>query len=356
MDEPFRKDMLDRSRRDRPLYLQVYEILRSHALNAAPDSGNVLPSTGRLAEMFGVAENTIRQAMNLLVEARLVCRIRHRGTVLTSEQLPDDPQGSSRSIGLVFPAEGYGFWRNLLQIMHAEAERNGYSLDIYLYRWNSLSDERRALGKAFRGCSGVILYPNSQGNDRSLIAEYNARRIPLVLFLLYYDDLNVSIVASGNYQAAYELTETLIRDGCRKIIFVHDHFQLITAKVRLAGYRKALEDNHLEFRSDLVRAEDCRRESGEFAKWIDGISPDGMVCCTPRTAVRILRLCRRPAACAVFLSQKERLSFPAVSAGVQTEELGRAAICEAVRRNRNPGSSGRKLQINLKIEENQDVS
>lgn len=41
MDEPFRKDMLDRSRRDRPLYLQVYEILRSHALNAAPDSGNV---------------------------------------------------------------------------------------------------------------------------------------------------------------------------------------------------------------------------------------------------------------------------------------------------------------------------
>ena len=157
MDEPFRKDMLDRSRRDRPLYLQVYEILRSHALNAAPDSGNVLPSTGRLAEMFGVAENTIRQAMNLLVEARLVCRIRHRGTVLTSEQLPDDPQGSSRSIGLVFPAEGYGFWRNLLQIMHAEAERNGYSLDIYLYRWNSLSDERRALGKAFRGCSGVIL-------------------------------------------------------------------------------------------------------------------------------------------------------------------------------------------------------
>ena len=50
MDEPFRKDMLDRSRRDRPLYLQVYEILRSHALNAAPDSGNVLPSTGRLAD------------------------------------------------------------------------------------------------------------------------------------------------------------------------------------------------------------------------------------------------------------------------------------------------------------------
>ena len=45
MDEPFRKDMLDRSRRDRPLYLQVYEILRSHALNAAPDSGNMLPST-----------------------------------------------------------------------------------------------------------------------------------------------------------------------------------------------------------------------------------------------------------------------------------------------------------------------
>ena len=195
MNEPFHKDMLDRSRRDRPLYLQVYEILQTH-IRDVRNSGNILPSTRELARMFDVAENTIRQAMTLLTDAGLVCRIRHRGTVLVSEQLPDDPQGNSRSIGLVFPAEGYSFWRDLLQIMHSEAEKNGYSLDIYLYCWDNLADERRALSKAFRSSSGVILYPNPLGNDRQLITEFNRRRIPLVLFLLYYDDLDIEEACS----------------------------------------------------------------------------------------------------------------------------------------------------------------
>ena len=39
MNEPFHKDMLDRSRRDRPLYLQVYEILQTH-IRDMRNSGN----------------------------------------------------------------------------------------------------------------------------------------------------------------------------------------------------------------------------------------------------------------------------------------------------------------------------
>ncbi len=349
MNEPFHKDMLDRSRRDRPLYLQVYEILQTH-IRDVRNSGNILPSTRELARMFDVAENTIRQAMTLLTDAGLVCRIRHRGTVLVSEQLPDDPQGNSRSIGIVFPAEGYSFWRDLLQIMHSEAEKNGYSLDIYLYCWDNLADERRALRKAFRSSSGVILYPNSLGNDRQLITEFNRRRIPLVLFLLYYDDLDISIVASGNYQAAYELTESLIRKGAGRIAFIHNFFHLITAETRLAGYRKALEDNNLKFDESMVCPVHAHGEDFRALSELTGKkSPDGIVCGTPRIASQILRRMRNPPECAVFLTQETDFPCPIIGARVQTEELGSAVIGETVRRIRNPNSSCRKLQINLKI-------
>lgn len=348
MNEPFHKDMLDRSRRDRPLYLQVYEILQTH-IRDMRNSGNILPSTRELARMFDVAENTIRQAMTLLTDAGLVCRIRHRGTVLVSEQLPDDPQGNSRSIGIVFPAEGYSFWRDLLQIMHSEAEKNGYSLDIYLYCWDNLADERRALRKAFRSSSGVILYPNALGNDRQLIAEFNQRRIPLVLFLLYYDDLDISIVASGNYQAAYELTESLIRKGAGRIAFIHDFFHLITAETRLAGYKKALADYNLEFDESMIWQAPPGQDFRTLIKSADKKSPDGMICGTQRIALQMLRRMRNPAKCAVFLTQETDFPCPVIGAQVQTEELGSAVIGETVRRIRNPNSSCRKLQINLKI-------
>lgn len=74
MDEPFHRDMLDRSRRDRPLYLQVYEILQTHIRAMRRNRGSVLPSTRELAKMFHVAENTVRQAMTLLTDAGLVRR------------------------------------------------------------------------------------------------------------------------------------------------------------------------------------------------------------------------------------------------------------------------------------------
>jgi len=276
MNEPFHKDMLDRSRRDRPLYLQVYEILQTH-IRDMRNSGNILPSTRELARMFDVAENTIRQAMTLLTDAGLVCRIRHRGTVL-------------------------------------------------------------------------ILYPNSLGNDRQLITEFNRRRIPLVLFLLYYDDLDISIVASGNYQAAYELTESLIRKGAGRIAFIHNFFHLITAETRLAGYRKALEDNNLKFDESMVCPVHAHGEDFRALSELTGKkSPDGIVCGTPRIASQILRRMRNPPECAVFLTQETDFPCPIIGARVQTEELGSAVIGETVRRIRNPNSSCRKLQINLKI-------
>jgi len=63
-----------------PLYLQVAEILRQRISRGIWTEGDLLPTITVLAEEFGVAKITIRQAVKLLEQENLLEPLRGRGT------------------------------------------------------------------------------------------------------------------------------------------------------------------------------------------------------------------------------------------------------------------------------------
>ena len=185
----FDSSMLNRTGGE-PLYRQIADLLAA-AFSAPEKKQAVLPPTLELARLFGISHKTIENAMRLLTDRNLISRVRCRGSIPIISESSLDPDAKSRSIGFVCPISGYDFWQPMLKAMHQEAAKNHYSLDIYLYRWNNRNDERRALTKASGACSGVILYPNSCGSDRELIRKFNRMRPPLLLYLLYFDDIDM---------------------------------------------------------------------------------------------------------------------------------------------------------------------
>ena len=336
---------LDRKSRE-PLYLQVFHILHKAIQKATPDFGTVLPSTAVLAEQFKVSQNTIRAAMRMLVDARLVCRIRHRGTVPVSCMRPEDPQRDNHSIGLVFPIEGHYAWQPILKLMRDAAGAEGYSLEIFLYSWNQPADEKSALEQAFRTCSGVILYGNSQSADRELVKLFNLDRPPLVLFFLYFDDLDASIVASDGYSAAAELTELLIRKGCRRPLFCYDYMNN-TIRLRIAGFKDALLRCGMDFRPEMtryVRSTDFRQQARQFA-------PDSLICCGPLPQGVAKKI--PPDRIVLFHSAhlKSGKNNGNIWVNSPTDLLAREAIDEVLRRIRDPETYRRKILIRMKIEE-----
>lgn len=60
-----------------------------------------------------------------------------------------------------------------------------------------------------------------------------------------------SVVLSDNFNGAYEATRHLIEQGHREIAIIAPRSYAV-AVMRLAGYRKALEDSHIPFNPDLV--------------------------------------------------------------------------------------------------------
>ena len=305
-----------------------------------------MPSTTELSRQFGVSQNTIRTAMRMLADSRLVCRIRHRGTIPVSCMLPEDPQLDNHSIGLVFPMEGHLFWQPILKLMHDAASAEGYSLDIFLYKWDQLADERRALDQAFRTCSGIILYGNGQSADRELVEEFNRDRPPLVLFLLYFENLDASIVASDGYSAAGELSEQLIRAGSRRPLFCYQH-QNNTMRLRIAGFKDALLRCGIEFHPEMIQSVNAP----DFRQKIRQLAPDSLICDDLNTA----GIWKKIPSGRIIVFQASHLDSPRFRGTIRkvtspTDLIAEAAIDEVLRRIRDPNAYRRKILVRMKIQ------
>lgn len=66
-----------------PLWYQVTEALRARILGRAPEDPLRLPTEARLADEYGVAVSTVRQALTALETDGLVTRRRRHGTYIT---------------------------------------------------------------------------------------------------------------------------------------------------------------------------------------------------------------------------------------------------------------------------------
>ncbi|WP_028042819.1 GntR family transcriptional regulator [Candidatus Stoquefichus massiliensis] len=66
----------------KPLWSQLYDILESRIINGEYKEGEVLPSEMLLMEEFNVSRITVRQAMDKLLNAKLISRKRGKGTIV----------------------------------------------------------------------------------------------------------------------------------------------------------------------------------------------------------------------------------------------------------------------------------
>lgn len=323
-----------------PLYVQIALILKERILQKE-FQGTTLPSTMDLAKSFSVSHRTIENAMALLVEENLVSRVKRRGTMPLSSLNALDRKARNCSIGFVCPGTIHDFWQVMLKAMQEQTESYGYSLDLYLYNWDDPADEQRALAKAWKNCSGVILHPNSRGSDRELICKYLDKNAALLLYLLFFDDLESGIVTSNSFLAGYELTKKLIAQNCRRIAFIHDKTHLITPQQRLEGFRYAMTEQGL----DCSLVVDSTKPF-PIKKYLQETQADAVVCSQVNLARKVSSFlpCSR---IGIFAAPWQTTEIPdgMFCAFNQPEELGRSAVDEIISMIRFPNRVKRKIQI-----------
>lgn len=71
---------------EKPLWSQLYDILESRILSGEYQEGSILPSEAALMDEFDVSRITVRQAMEKLINAKLISRRRGKGTYVLKHE------------------------------------------------------------------------------------------------------------------------------------------------------------------------------------------------------------------------------------------------------------------------------
>lgn len=90
-------------------------------------------------------------------------------------------------------------------------------------------------------------------------------QVPLVVIGGKIGNIQCDRVTSANYEGAYKGVMHLVRSGHEKIALLGESEDTEITTERIKGYRKALEDNHLEIRDDYIAC-DMKNEEDIFKK------------------------------------------------------------------------------------------
>lgn len=88
--------------------------------------------------------------------------------------------------------------------------------------------------------------------DLSHFQQFFKRNIPVVFFDRVEENSKGAKIIIDNYKAAYEATQHLIEQGCRRIAHITGNLKRNVYSKRYLGYRDALKNNDLPFEENLV--------------------------------------------------------------------------------------------------------
>ncbi|CAN5426297.1 hypothetical protein BH20BAC1_BH20BAC1_15280 [soil metagenome] len=117
--------------------------------------------------------------------------------------------------------------------------------------------------------------------------EIKRRGVPLVLFDRVNDDLAVPSVVVDDYRGAYNATQHLIEQGCKKIVHLAGPAHITIFNQRLKGYKQALKDSGFKISNENIRIGEISIESGYqcMKQLLDSSNPDGVFAVEDFTAL-----------------------------------------------------------------------
>jgi LacI family transcriptional regulator len=176
----------------------------------------------------------------------------------------------TKTIGVIIPTISHQFFSKVINGIIEEAEKNGY-LVIILQSDESTKQEKKLIKLLInKRVDGILISLAAENDSSKHLQKIIDKKIPLVLFDKISKILKCSKVVVNDREAAYNATTLLINSGCRKIAHFRGPLNPQNSIDRYLGYRKALEDNNIEFDKSLIYT--CKKvtfeEGYEFAKEI----------------------------------------------------------------------------------------
>jgi len=271
-------------------YRKIVQQLREAIAAGKYAEGERIPSETQLSRTSGASRLTVARALRELERDGIIERRAGSGTYVK-----DAPSMRGRTFGLLIPELGdTEIFEPICQGM-ARASRATHDELLWGAATRDVeSHEQQALQLAEyyinKDVAGVFFAPleyteHQQEVNQRILEDFQRARIPVVLLdrdvFAYPKRSNCDLVGIDNRRAGHLVTDHLIKQGAKRIVFFSWPNSAHTVKLRLAGYGEAVRECGLPELSAVSDGEDLGRLMKDHA-------PDAFVCSNDKTAGRLM--------------------------------------------------------------------
>jgi len=161
-------------------------------------------------------------------------------------------------------------------IITKEIEERAGGLGYTTILLNSGEDEQKELNAIRtalnKKADGIIICPVQRTEEN--LEFLKSAGVPFVLIGRHFADEDTDFVVCSDELGGYQATKYLIDHGHRDILMLNGPEYISSARERLVGYRRALEESGIPYRSELVRETDVK--SGKTRSVINSLAEEGI--------------------------------------------------------------------------------
>lgn len=283
--------------KQQPRYLEVVQDLRKSIMSGQIRQGEKLPSENECSRLYGISRQTVRHAIDVLEQEKLVVRVRGSGTYVGS-QVPAASRQQSFNIGVISTYVDSYIFPPVLKGIAGVLAQEGYTTQV-AFTENQVSREGEILEQMLsKGqIDGLIAEParSSLPNPNlHFYQELKKRQIPVLFFNSSYPGLSFPCVSLDDRWTGKAAAEYLIQAGHKRIggLFRCDDGQ---GALRYAGFLEAMKEAGLKPAGRHVVWMDTEAQE-DMERWADYLfyrleGCEALVCYNDEAAVSLAELC-----------------------------------------------------------------
>lgn len=200
-----------------------------------------------LSAYTGLSVTTISRVLNNKSEEYRISKASQEKVREAARKLEFRPNYAAQSlrrnlfhtIGLLVPKIDNPFFANIASIVIREADKYTFPVMLIDTGENPVEEENALEMLLSRNVDGIIAAPSSETPDKFLKM---SEHMPVVLIDRYFEDTNLTYVATDNYKGAYDATKLLIGAGHQDVLCLQGAPLSITSRKRVQGYSDAMTE------------------------------------------------------------------------------------------------------------------
>jgi LacI family transcriptional regulator len=261
--------------------------------------GNKRISIQYLAAELGLSASTISRALNNAFDVSDATKAQVWALAEKLNYQPNSMAASLRSgrsnvLGVIVPHINGAFFPAVVHGIENLASQAGFNVMI-CQSSEEMDREKKHINALLKAqVDGVLVSMSDTTRDFEHFEQVRRKGIPLVFFDRMPEIDNVCGVVADDYQGAYQLTEHLIAQGCRRIAHLAGPQHLNITFNRHQGYYDALLAHGLPYEPELVIPLTNSREKGgalAMQQLLAGpVRPDGIFSAYDFAAAGALRV------------------------------------------------------------------